>query len=186
MPCTGNSNEPCGAGGYITVYRNNKPAPQVQQDANGFQYLGCYSDSQSHRSLTHPVHNSDNSYLMTVNLCTNLCKNAGYGLAGLEYGGECWCDNVLADGAQLFTGGATDNHCDMSCPGDGSVWCGGKDRLSLYTQPPPYLPSHTDNHQGTSHLLPRPQAGITTAATATAHPHAPSASACPYPATSTT
>ena len=128
MSCTGNSAEPCGAGGFLTVYRSSAPPPQVHQDSNGYQHLNCYADDVRSRSLRHALHNSGNSASMTVDTCTSLCAAAGYGLAGLEFGGECWCDNVLGHSAHVEKGR---DGCDMSCNGNKHEWCGGKDRIDL-------------------------------------------------------
>ena len=129
--CTGDANEICGAAGYITVYRNYKSEPTVQQDANGYQYLGCYSDDVKDRTLKNVKRSSQSTGPMTVNVCTLLCSNAGYGLAGLEFGDECFCDNKLGSSAKVSTGPALYSGCNMACTEDNTKWCGGKDRLSL-------------------------------------------------------
>lgn len=65
---------------------------------------------------------------MTVSKCTAACKTAGYTMAGVEYSGECYCDNSIANGATI----ATDNGCTMLCNGNSSEICGGPSRLNVY------------------------------------------------------
>ncbi|KAJ7175162.1 hypothetical protein C8R43DRAFT_1201816 [Mycena crocata] len=65
---------------------------------------------------------------MTVELCTSACKTAGFVVAGLEFGGECWCDAFLW-GNDKFP----DNQCaQMACKGNAAETCGGPDRLQVY------------------------------------------------------
>ena len=63
-------------------------------------------------------------------LCTTACKNSGYTLAGVEYAGECYCGNAIANNGPApdgFTG------CNMLCNGNSSEYCGGPNRLDMYT-----------------------------------------------------
>jgi hypothetical protein len=131
MTCTGAAGEACGAAGYISVYCNYKPEPTVQQDSLGYQYLGCYSDDPKSKSLAHGLQSSQTRGLMTVDMCTNLCFKAGYGLAGLEYGDECWCDNKLSSSAQIQSAAAGYTPCNMACKGNDKLWCGGQNAMSL-------------------------------------------------------
>ena len=66
---------------------------------------------------------------MTVESCQTFCSssNNNYGLAGLEYSGECYCGNALQQYSAL---GYTD--CNMPCSGNSSEICGGSSRLSVY------------------------------------------------------
>lgn len=131
MACTGNANEACGAAGYIGAYRNYKSEPQPQQDSNGYQYLACYTDDTKSRSLGHAYRSPQGTGTMTVDICTTLCSKAGYGLAGLEYGDECCCDNKLSTSSQWKGSGGADSPCNMACKGNTNTWCGGKGSLSL-------------------------------------------------------
>ena len=66
---------------------------------------------------------------MTVQLCVDACNAAGYSLAGAEYGGECYCDNALEN-----SGPASDaTTCSMTCNGNSTEYCGGPERLNLYS-----------------------------------------------------
>lgn len=49
--------------------------------------------------------------IMTVEVCVDACNAAGYDIAGVEYGEECYC------GRSLPTVAALDGRCDMTCKG---------------------------------------------------------------------
>ncbi|PVH72774.1 copper radical oxidase [Cadophora sp. DSE1049] len=64
---------------------------------------------------------------MTVELCEGSCKNAGYTFSGVEYGGECYCDNSIKKyGAPASYG------CTMACHGNAAELCGGPNRVNIY------------------------------------------------------
>lgn len=57
---------------------------------------------------------------MTEELCTSLCGQSGYKYAGMEYGGECFCDNTLSGSSLPVTGAPQDTGCDyLVCLSDG-------------------------------------------------------------------
>ncbi|KAJ7309323.1 hypothetical protein DFH08DRAFT_486162 [Mycena albidolilacea] len=65
---------------------------------------------------------------MTAEACTSACKTAGFALAGLEFGGECWCDSFLHGTLQF-----EDSQCaQMACSGNSAQTCGGPDRLQVF------------------------------------------------------
>jgi hypothetical protein len=68
---------------------------------------------------------------MTVENCLAACSAGGYKLAGVEYASQCYCDNVLENGA----GPAPDGNalCDMACNGNAQETCGGPNRLNMYS-----------------------------------------------------
>ena len=83
------------------------------------------SDNVGGRSLPNEVGVSSN----TIESCTSACYNAGYSLAGAEYSAECWCgDSVEAGGAP-----ASSSDCNMLCTGNSTQYCGGPNRLNLYS-----------------------------------------------------
>ncbi|KAL2015668.1 hypothetical protein VTK56DRAFT_5046 [Thermocarpiscus australiensis] len=97
-------------------------------------YYGCYTEVPT-RALTGST--LVNYTSMSVTECETHCT--GFDLWGLEYGGECYCGDALAQGS--FPAFSTD--CAMPCPGDATQVCGGPNRLSLYgtsTEPPPFTP----------------------------------------------
>lgn len=72
---------------------------------------------------------------MTIQLCLERCY--GYQWAGVEFGRECWCGNKLQLDTKAGTAkgamNTTEAECNFRCPGDESVYCGARVRLSLYS-----------------------------------------------------
>ena len=101
---------------------------------SSFSFQSCHpflilfvsvSDNVGGRTLPNAVAVSSN----TIQSCTSACQNAGYTLAGAEYSAECWCGNsVQAGGAP-----ATASDCNMLCSGNNTQYCGGPNRLNLYS-----------------------------------------------------
>ncbi|KAK3943074.1 hypothetical protein QBC46DRAFT_447135 [Diplogelasinospora grovesii] len=92
----------------------------------GLPYLGCWTEATSARALTGPELVDYNG--MTHEKCAAFCVPAGYGLYGIEYGGECYCGNSLSQGSFQ----ASESDCSFACPGDASELCGAGNRLSLF------------------------------------------------------
>lgn len=132
MACGGSSTEPCGGQTRLSVFTNGGSGGTNKPKVNGYTYLGCFNDDASNRGLTHVMHNNDNSPVMTVELCTSLCFNSGYTYAGLEFGGECFCDSTLGNSSDPVQGSSpVDTGCNILCDGDATEWCGGKGRMTL-------------------------------------------------------
>jgi hypothetical protein len=135
MPCSGNSSQKCGSGGYLSIYSNGPPQafqpPVVQtRGLNGsWTYQGCALDNVN-QVRTFPWQIIYQG-VMTPNMCLTQCASFGYMAAGLEYGQECYC----GDPANMATTGATfvsDSECNVVCAGNASSYCGGGSRLSTY------------------------------------------------------
>lgn len=88
MPCTGDAEQPCGAGNRLTVYTSDIMAPAV----GGWQYSGCYADSPAKRVLTGDAYVSGTE--MTPETCIDFCDDGGFKYAGIEYGAEC-CESRM-------------------------------------------------------------------------------------------
>ncbi|KAK3679133.1 hypothetical protein LTR78_000693 [Recurvomyces mirabilis] len=131
MPCNGNGSEFCGAANRLDLYTAGntnatpKPVTVTPPPPGGWFSIGCYSDSSSARSLSVPTYIQ---VPMTIEACTNACSTAGYTIAGLEYAGQCFCDNSLQNSAALVT----DGRCNMECNGNSNEICGGPNGLSVY------------------------------------------------------
>jgi hypothetical protein len=95
------------------------PAP------SGFSSLGCYVEPSGARLL--PV---DLLYSldMTPGLCRDHCVSNNHHYAGVEYGGECWCGDLLPPTAQTVP----ENRCAIACPGDSGSSCGGSNALEIW------------------------------------------------------
>ncbi|KAK4246156.1 WSC domain-containing protein [Corynascus novoguineensis] len=88
-------------------------------------YYGCYTEIPARALTGSSLIDYEN---MTIALCETHCTDLAFDIWGVEYGGECYCGNALAQGS--FPAFTTD--CGMPCPGDAATVCGGPNRLSLY------------------------------------------------------
>jgi WSC domain len=123
MPCGGDITETCGGSSILSVYTNDKYVIPGGATISGYQYLGCYNDTATARSLPGTYTYSSN---MTVGSCATFCNGAIY--FGVEYYNECYCgENLAADSTKQPV---TD--CSYPCSGNSSEFCGGSNRLDLY------------------------------------------------------
>nr|OQO23943.1 hypothetical protein B0A51_11072 [Rachicladosporium sp. CCFEE 5018] len=130
MACSGNASEACGGGNRLTVYYANKPVPQgptIAPAPPGWTSYGCWADGPT-KSLANGVQVPGGTSNLTVELCTAACSGAGYTLAGVEYAGECYCDNYVATSAA----NTTLTQCNMPCNGNASEFCGAGNRMNIY------------------------------------------------------
>lgn len=142
----------------VLMVRAAKVAAHCRVD---FEY-GCYSDENSHRTLSGPQllcqHGKDNATIppgcsmMTRTMCAQWCHNQQMDIAGVEYGGQCFCDKVKHkwtawkapkhSGKPLAPEPASD--CRDPCKGDRKTTCGGFSRIEVYnftcTGPPDPTP----------------------------------------------
>lgn len=98
--------------------------PSVNPGLDGYSSIGCYTEATDARALGNFVATTKE----TVADCLKACSADGYTYAGLEYGGECWCDNAFAKGSVP----APVEDCSMTCNGNSSEFCGGPNRLNVY------------------------------------------------------
>jgi hypothetical protein len=129
MPCSGNSSEVCGAGNRLSVFTNGQ-VPVTNNGVNGSTFVDCYTDSVSSRTLRYIAQVPGGSNAMTVASCVSACSSSGYLYAGVEYAGECWCDNTIGLSAV-----SRQRSCNMPCKGNTSEYCGGSDMLDIYKLP---------------------------------------------------
>ena len=122
MPCGGDLDAPCGDADRLNVYYNPTAAPVSNPAAVGeFKQKGCWTDSQSARSLYSAVLRRDD---MTIGRCASFCKAFNY--FGVEFGSQCYCGNSLG-GAHV-----SESQCGELCVGDSTETCGAADRLTVY------------------------------------------------------
>lgn len=95
-----------------------------------FIYGGCFAETQglngSHSGRTLKDTSEIQPENMTVPLCLDFCDK--YKFAGLQWSRECWCANEINTRSTK----QNDSDCNMACPGDNNVACGGNLKLSVY------------------------------------------------------
>jgi hypothetical protein len=140
MPCNGNSSEFCGGPNRLNIYNFGASASSSVASSTsatstsaaaaptGWTNLGCYTDSVAARTLANPMFVQG---AMTVEKCTTACQASGYILSGVEYAGECYCDNTFKNGGGPAPDGSTG--CNMPCSGNAAEMCGGPNRLNMYS-----------------------------------------------------
>lgn len=148
MKCNGNSTEYCGGAGAMNLYSFGGAAPVSASPVtstpvpsatvtlpSSWASLGCYTDTNGQRALTNFRNNPNGG--MTVETCIGLCANDGFSIAGVEYGGECYCDNKVMNNHGLAPDGSTG--CNMACSGNAGEVCGGPNRLNAYAAGPAWV-----------------------------------------------
>jgi hypothetical protein len=127
MPCANDATSSCGGPNAIQLYSNSAlaivaPAPTV---VNGFTSSGCIQEVAGRALTGMRVDFAD----MTIEKCTSACGQAGYAIAGVEYGVECYCSNRLDNGASVSL---VSGQCVIDCPGNSGQKCGGPNAIQLY------------------------------------------------------
>jgi len=110
----------------------------------GWTYYGCYTDklASGERVMSGITFANVGQHAVTNTKCTAYCGARGYSMAGTEYGGQCFCANVIVGSSKV-----DDSLCNMPCEGDGSQTCGGSLTLSVYTASGSTKRSHRHLHR---------------------------------------
>ncbi|KAJ3128526.1 hypothetical protein HK098_004156 [Nowakowskiella sp. JEL0407] len=154
MVCAGNSSEFCGAANRINIYNNTIGVPSVPVGGGGvpvvpggnepasavpktvissnknYTFAGCYTEGvfPYGRALGSAATASTSG---TVESCVAFCISSGnYTIAGVEFGTECYCGDVIRNGAHST---AMTTACAMPCGGNNTETCGGAGLLTVYT-----------------------------------------------------
>ena len=129
--CSGNSSEICGGSKYLSVWNSTSTRipPTTVKQVGVYVHKGCYSDDVSLNG-THALGGSKYSSAdaLTVEACVGYCITKGYDVAGVEYGGVCYCDSKLSSAAKQLS----DGQCNMPCTGNGREFCGAYSALNIY------------------------------------------------------
>ncbi|KAL7409262.1 hypothetical protein BDY24DRAFT_372641 [Mrakia frigida] len=103
------------------------PSSSSSSVASGWTYLGCSQDG-SLRALT--GYSVDLGSSATIAGCLRVCAGKGYGMAGIQYGSQCYCDSAFRNSLGAIV---SDSQCSSTCSGDASTKCGGSYLNSVYT-----------------------------------------------------
>ncbi|XP_013172151.1 PREDICTED: xylosyltransferase oxt [Papilio xuthus] len=90
------------------------------------KYYGCYLDEKKLRILSSFYGN----YATTNSpeFCVDICMQAGFPYAGVQYASECFCGDVIPpESAKTMEGS-----CNMKCPGNSTKICGGYFTMNIY------------------------------------------------------
>ncbi|KAG7104597.1 WSC domain-containing protein like [Verticillium longisporum] len=117
----GNLTRPDSGGGTVTPPVGG---PVANPGVGGYKHIGCYTEATQGRAL--PTEGKVTS--KTVASCVDACKGLNLKMAGVEYGGECWCGNELRGGSVA----APAKDCNIACGGNATELCGGGSRLNVY------------------------------------------------------
>lgn len=99
----------------------------------GWSYEGCWVDGAQGRILATQQPDSTTN---TIESCIATCSSLGYGIAGLEYSSQCFCDNYIRNAGTLSS---SNSNCAMTCSGNSGEICGGPGLLSIYATSTPQL-----------------------------------------------
>ncbi|KAF5325136.1 hypothetical protein D9619_009968 [Psilocybe cf. subviscida] len=116
MECTGDATETCGGPNRIITFSNA-----------GWSSVGCFTDQAPERTLITAA--TTDPAGMTIEKCASFCMPLGFQFAGVEFGRECYCDNIIES-----TGAPATDGCNMPCAGDSNEICGGANRVNIYNQ----------------------------------------------------
>ena len=126
--CTGDDAQVCGDNQKLSVYATFNVSAQTFSPAvvrEAWEEVGCMTDGTSgNHSLTGAAYACLG---LTAEMCMDFCDVMGYPIAGLEYGGECYCGNKFEQGGGTCTSG-----CSLPCIGDQNQTCGGDWVMNVY------------------------------------------------------
>lgn len=99
----------CGGSNALNVYYSKNYVSKLVLP-KGWESLGCIAEENQGRALISAQMDSDS---MTIDMCLNYCSSKGFGMAGLEYGRQCFCaKDSLSNGASLAV---TSNQWSVEC-----------------------------------------------------------------------
>ncbi|KAK4179428.1 putative fungistatic metabolite, partial [Triangularia setosa] len=126
MTCGGDHGQKCGDSNRLGIFGKPESSSQpVNPPTAGlYIYKSCWTDKVDQRSLAGPDYRSPD---MTVESCAAFCGEQSFEYFGVEYADECYCGNDLGGSA------APEGDCTQLCAGNSAQWCGGPDRLNIYT-----------------------------------------------------
>lgn len=131
VPCPGDNKEICGGPSRISVFQDLTYNTLRSPGKIGtFNHVGCYREPLDGTHALQLAHYDTTD--MTINQCVNRCYTAGYPFAGVEYGGECWCDYQIHPGIIDANDPSGTYTCSMPCRGDAGQPCGNSNVVDIY------------------------------------------------------
>jgi WSC domain len=125
--CTGDSSQVCGDNQKLSVYSSGNITSSTfssERIRSGWEEVGCLSEGIGNHSLIGAAYSCLG---MTVEMCMDFCDVMGFNIAGVEYGGECYCGNTFENG-----GGSCTSGCTTPCIGNDTQLCGGDWKMNVY------------------------------------------------------
>ncbi|KAJ3318084.1 hypothetical protein HDU76_000940, partial [Blyttiomyces sp. JEL0837] len=171
FPCNANPAETCGGANRLSAYVYTNPNPPTGITAtsasatssssptavpipDGWMSINCLFDAVNGQPRTFGNFLGTN---LAVEDCLAKASAAGYTLAGLEYGGECWADRAFRN---TTSASAPSSDCSFPCDANPAEICGAGSRLSAYqninTTPNPTGTTATTSANPTSTTIPTP------------------------------
>jgi hypothetical protein len=137
-PCAGDPHQLCGGSNSMIIYQRGipytvGPVTTLVQSYNNYHLTQCWQDDKYLFGGQRLLQNEPNPPLpheeVTVQKCIDACAQSGYTSAGLEWSQECFCGNISFPPGQSTSPG----DCNMPCTADATQYCGGPNRLLIYT-----------------------------------------------------
>ena len=127
--CSGDDTQVCGDNQKLSVYATyNVSGTTFNRETvrANWEEVGCVLEGPV--GGNHTLRGAEYACLgMTVEMCMDFCDVMGFPVAGVEYGGECYCGDKFEYG-----GGVCSDGCNVPCIGDATEMCGGDWKLNVY------------------------------------------------------
>ncbi|KJA20530.1 hypothetical protein HYPSUDRAFT_88628 [Hypholoma sublateritium FD-334 SS-4] len=122
-PCVANPRDSCGDTHSAGLYS------RTSVTTNGWISAGCFTDNSTFPALPTLAASSN---FNSMEFCTSTCSELGFSIAGMEMT-QCFCGNDLLSSDGIAGQRANQVDCNSPCLGASSQFCGGVNRLSIWT-----------------------------------------------------
>ncbi|XP_065840054.1 uncharacterized protein [Oscarella lobularis] len=117
-----------------TLARESISISQMNSSNDQSVYLGCINDKRQLRNRV-PM-TDEESEIMTPEFCRQKCYAKNYKYYFVHSANQCFCDNEYEEVV------LDDSNCNLPCPGNLSLTCGGSQGISTYG-PIPWRPAES-------------------------------------------
>ncbi|RJE19095.1 WSC domain protein [Aspergillus sclerotialis] len=95
--------------------------------------LLALSTAKEHACFNHPgpLQRTGDYKQTSIEVCTAICKEADYIIAGATGGNQCWCGNAIPEQSNQIPA----TSCDVPCNGAKDEKCGGDGFWSIWAIP---------------------------------------------------